>query len=91
MQTIGELQQNFSLYAVCAPCKRMHALPLSQLVETLGADTPISEVRQRLRCQHCQERTKDIRIVFTGPCNKAAGFHYRRSGASSGTSSGKDS
>jgi hypothetical protein len=78
MQTLGELQPNFALYAVCSPCKRMQALPLSQLIETLGSHTPISEVRQRLRCQQCHERTEDIRIVFTGPCNQAAGFHYRR-------------
>ena len=78
MQTLSDLIGNFQLYAVCVPCRRMVKLELPELRKKLGAATPLSHVRQRVRCRNCHMRTRDIRIVYVGPCGAAAGFHYRR-------------
>ncbi|MDH3642164.1 MAG: hypothetical protein OES38_08720 [Gammaproteobacteria bacterium] len=78
MQTIKDINSSFTLYAVCVGCARMEPLSAERLKEELGPDTLLEDVRKRLRCQRCGERSGDIRIVYVGPCRSAAGFHYRR-------------
>jgi hypothetical protein len=78
VQTIKDISTSFHLYAVCVTCVRMEQLPVERLVQELGPETPLTVVRNRIRCKHCGVRTADIRIVYVGPCRSAAGFHYRR-------------
>ena len=78
VQTLSELTTSFHLYGVCVTCARMEQLALERLVETLGPETLVEDIRKRIRCERCGERTGDIRIVYVGPCRSAAGFHYRR-------------
>ena len=78
MNTLSDLLAAFALYAVCSDCQRMEAVDIAALCERVGADTPIADVRERLRCSNCRERTRDIRIVYIGEGSKVSGFHYRR-------------
>ena len=41
----------------------------------VGVD--VETIRARVRCSQCKRRTCDIRIVYSGPCGHARGFHYR--------------
>lgn len=75
---LEDLRRNFHLYAVCGDCDRMEAVNIPQLLEALPADTPVAQIRQRLRCNRCQTRTEDIRIVYVGHGERAATFQYRR-------------
>ena len=77
MQTLADLSRSFQLYAVCVSCQRMERLPLAALIDRLGREFLVTELRSKLRCQRCQVRTEDLRIVYVGPCESAAGFHYR--------------
>ncbi len=91
METLDELRRSFALYAVCPPCGRMQRLDIERLVAYFGPQTRIDQVRKRLRCHECGRRSQNIRIVFTGQCNRAAEFHYRKdAGKSAGKSAGKE-
>ena len=78
METLGELIQSFQLYAVCEPCQRVKEVDVPRLIELQGAHVPIQDVRLRLRCSACGERTGGIRIVYVGPGRRAASFRYTR-------------
>jgi hypothetical protein len=78
VRKIKDINSSFTLYAVCVGCARMEPLSAERLIEELGADILLEDVRKRLRCKGCGERSGDIRIVYVGPCRSAAGFHYRR-------------
>jgi len=75
---LEDLRRNFKLYAVCADCDRMEAVSIPALLDAVPADTPIAKIRERLRCNRCQTRTEDIRIVYVGHGDRAATFQYRR-------------
>jgi ribosomal protein L37E len=77
MQTLADLVSHFELYAVCIACRRMVRLDLYRLIPRLGATRTVTDVRDRVRCRACGQRTHDIRIVYAGPCGSARGFHYR--------------
>lgn len=76
MNTLIDLVERFQLYAVCSDCRRMERLPLKQMIDRLGSNLTIDEVRRRLRCCECGRRTGDIRIVYVGENAKVSGFHY---------------
>lgn len=78
MQTLNDLMGRFALYAVCVPCGRMVGLDLAELHTRFGPATPLNHITRRVRCSKCGELTRDIRIVYVGPCGAASGFHYRR-------------
>ena len=78
METLGELIQSFQLYAVCEPCQRVREVDVATLIERHGAQLPIQDVRGRLRCTACGARTGGVRIVYVGPCRRAASFRYTR-------------
>ena len=78
MQPLSELAECFRLYGVCIACERMEQLDLEQLIERLGGETTVSDVRSRLRCRSCGERRPDIRVVYVGVNAMAGTFSYRR-------------
>jgi hypothetical protein len=55
----------------------MVQLPTARLIQDLGGETELADIRRRIRCSDCGARTTDIRIVYVGPDRSAAGFHYR--------------
>ncbi len=78
MQPLVELARNFRLYAVCIPCGRMELLAIENLISRLGGTSTVSDVRARLRCRECGERRADVRVIYVGPDQQAAGFRYRQ-------------
>lgn len=79
MQTIQDLAAAFRIYAVCEPCSRMVELDLRQLIEAHGSSYPVADLRRRLRCSSCEQRTQDMRIIYVGRCGAAGRFHYGNS------------
>ena len=78
MQTLSELIECFHLYGVCEPCDRMEQIDLQKLVEHYGPNYPVQEIRKRVRCDGCGQRTENLRIVYVGPEGRAATFRYTR-------------
>lgn len=78
MQQLVELARSFRIYAVCIPCGRMQLLAIEHLISQLGGESTVSDVRARLRCRECGERRPDVRVIYVGPDQAAAGFRYRQ-------------
>ena len=78
MQTLKDLSEQFYLYAICEDCQRIEQLDLVALIEELGADFKVGELRSRLLCRSCRKRGQSIRIVYVGPPERRALFQYRR-------------
>lgn len=78
MQPLAELIRCFRLYGVCIPCGRMEILDLHALLERLGSEATVTDVRMRLRCRVCGMQRPDIRVVYVGTNALAGTFSYRR-------------
>jgi hypothetical protein len=78
LQRLNDLRQSFRVYALCSPCGRMESVDLDAVLARLGASTTVADLRTRVRCRHCGQRSRDIRIVYVGPEGRPADFHYRR-------------
>ena len=78
MHSLNDLLESFHLYAECERCQRSMQLNLEKLIERLGDDFPITELRAKLRCTSCNIRGQDLRIVFVGLPDKRVVFQYRR-------------
>jgi Zn finger protein HypA/HybF involved in hydrogenase expression len=74
---LADLIKHFELYGVCISCRRMEQVDLASIVAAGGSQLDIETIRARVRCRQCKRRTRDIRIVYSGPCGHARGFHYR--------------
>lgn len=57
----------------------MVELNLSELIAAHGSGYPVADLRRRLRCSSCKQRTQDLRIVYVGQCGAAGRFHYGNS------------
>lgn len=78
MQCLIELCELFRVYAVCVPCGRMEAVDLETAIARLGKTSTVADLRDRVRCRDCGRRTHDLRVVYVGPKERPAAFHYRR-------------
>ncbi len=78
MQRLNELVEKFKVYALCVPCGRMEPVDLRAAVARLGESATVADLRRRVRCQGCRRRTRDVRVVYVGPEDRPASFHYRR-------------
>lgn len=78
MQRLIDLVATFRVYAVCVPCGRMEPVPLAAAAARLGPDATVTDLRERVRCSGCGARTRDVRVVYVGPEDRPATFHYRR-------------
>ncbi|HEX7035566.1 MAG TPA: hypothetical protein VF210_07315 [Pseudomonadales bacterium] len=78
MQRLIDLCERFRVYAVCVPCGRMEAVDLESSIARLGEAATVADLRERVRCRGCGRRTHDLRVVYVGPKDRPAAFHYRR-------------
>jgi hypothetical protein len=78
MQRLTDLLASFRVYAVCVPCGRMEPVALAAAAERLGPEATLADLRERVRCRGCERRTRDVRLVYVGPEDRPATFHYRR-------------
>ena len=63
MRVLADLE-NFDISGVCDPCQRSEKLDKQQLIKDNGLDYEIDNIRQRVRCVCCGERTNKILISF---------------------------
>ena len=78
MHSLNDLLESFHLYAECERCQRSVQLSIEKLIQRLGNDFPVIELRAKLLCTSCNIRGQDLRIVFVGPPGKRVVFQYRR-------------
>lgn len=78
MQPLSDLLEKFRVYALCVPCGRMEPVDLGAVIERLGSAATVADLRRRVRCRGCGQRTRDVRVVYVGPQERPASFHYRR-------------
>jgi hypothetical protein len=56
----------------------MEPVDLDNVLARLGPCATAADLRTRVRCGHCGARSHEIRIVYVGPRDRPADFHYRR-------------
>jgi len=78
LQRLTDLVANFRVYALCVPCGRMEPVDLDEAITRLGAASTMADLRDRVRCRACGQHTRDVRLIYMGPCGRSATFHYRR-------------
>ena len=67
----GILSRNFlptwgaahRLYANCPTCKRTKVLDIDKLEQRFGPFFTLDEVRKRVRCSQCKQRTQTLRLL----------------------------
>jgi hypothetical protein len=64
--TVAALGERFVILAFCAACGRDARLDARRLSAVYPALT-IRELRERLTCSRCGNRTRELRIVCTRP------------------------
>jgi len=67
LETLADLASNHAIFAFCGACKRDARLNTDRLAAVYGAGLRIDELKRRLACSKCGERTGDIRIVYAVP------------------------
>jgi hypothetical protein len=78
MQRLTDLLESFRVYALCVPCGRMEAVDMATVIAHLGEESTVADIRARVRCRNCGQRTQDVRVVYVGATERPAAFHYRR-------------
>lgn len=59
---VADLANAQLLIALCRRCKRQAPLDPRQLVRRFGELVTLNEVRARVRCTRCGERTRVVRV-----------------------------
>jgi hypothetical protein len=67
LYTLADLSEYHAIYAFCDPCNRSVKLNPSRLAAMYGQRFSIAELKHRLTCRSCGERTREIRIVYSIP------------------------
>jgi hypothetical protein len=67
LETLGDLGSNHAIYALCNACNRSTRLNADRLAAVYGLGLRIDELKRRLACSKCGERTREIRIVYAVP------------------------
>jgi hypothetical protein len=65
--TVAALGERFTIFAFCLECRRDARLDTRRLVAVYGPALTISELRERVTCNRCGSRTRELRIVCTAP------------------------
>ena len=66
--TLGNLKdQELDVLAWCNACGHNAVLALGPLVDRLGRDHPVPDVRQVMRCSECGSREVDTRPAWQTP------------------------
>jgi hypothetical protein len=64
LHTLADLSEHHAIYAFCDPCGRSVKLDPARLAAMYGQRFSIAELKLRLTCRSCGERTRQIRIVY---------------------------
>lgn len=60
---LADLGRGHRLYAHCPNCKRTKVLDIDKLERQFGPFFTLDEVRKRVRCTKCRQRTQTLRLV----------------------------
>lgn len=71
LESLGDLQGRYDLWAHCEPCWRGRKLDLAALIARLGPGFPYRDLHYRLRCSICGSGNIGCQIVYAG-----GGFSY---------------
>jgi hypothetical protein len=72
--TLKDVSDEYYFGCSCQSCLHTARLSLSKLRTHLGADFPLRNIRERLKCQICSSRK--VTITFLGPHQKGGNLHY---------------
>ena len=75
---LSQLVLTHRLYAACVPCQRIVELNVEALIAAHGEEYRLDDLRKRLRCGQCGQRTGDIRIARAFPRNRERDRDERR-------------
>ncbi len=65
IRTLADIDNgHYSVHAHCNLCRHHRELSLASLIEKLGADFELAEMRLRARCSACSARAPDV-VVHT--------------------------
>jgi hypothetical protein len=60
---LADIGRGHRLYGHCPRCRRTKALDVNELEKRFGPYCTIDEVRKRVRCSQCKQRTQTLRMV----------------------------
>jgi hypothetical protein len=60
---LADLGRGHRLYAMCPRCKRTKRLDIDELERRFGPFFTLDDVRKRLRCAKCRQRTRTLRLL----------------------------
>lgn len=60
---LADLGRGHRLYGHCPRCKRTKMLDVNKLEQRFGPYFTIDDVRKRVRCSACGQRTRQLRMV----------------------------
>lgn len=67
LETLADLARNHAIFAFCHACDRSTRLSTDRLAAVYGSALRIDDLKRRLACSQCGERTREIRIVYAVP------------------------
>ena len=59
---VRELANAQQVYAICEPCRRRVLLDPRQLERRFGELVTLNDIRARVRCTQCGQRTRALRV-----------------------------
>jgi len=60
---LADLGRGHRLYASCPKCRRTKVLDVNKLEQRFGPFFTLDEVRARVRCTKCRQRTQTLRLL----------------------------
>jgi hypothetical protein len=60
---LADVGRGHRLYAYCPACRRIKLLDVDKLERRFGPFFTIDEVRKRVRCTKCRQRTATLRLL----------------------------
>jgi hypothetical protein len=60
---LADLGRGHRLYAMCPSCRRTKRLDVDELERRFGPFFALDDVRKRLRCAKCRQRTQTLRLL----------------------------
>jgi hypothetical protein len=62
--TLANVQNRYTLLAICNICAHTVELDVGGLIRTLGPDHPVPAIRKRLRCTRCGSNSCAVQLAL---------------------------
>ena len=67
LNTLADLGDRHVIYALCNPCQRSTRLSPPRLIAVYSAQFGLQDLKRRLTCKCCGDRSQAIGIVYAVP------------------------